>query len=541
MPHFPRETDRIYTVTNFVQQQPQNQVATEPSNSPRSPSPILSKLTQTPLSPSVYSRNTDGMSILPNDSVLSFSGPYEYGRAHNGGSAVILNSQSVRRHVIGTPSPNRPSSSRSSRDWKAWLSREVSGIETISQEEPTIHQQIGTTSVRHGHETIHTVHTSQTGSEDTTVIVRESFEAPTPRAQAGKTSVDATHSASSVATPSVKLNTSSKMSKNMDGHRTTRKAGSPPGTPVTEIESRDKSHDMDVSTPHTQRDCPTVTPGHESCTTASPLCTPGSAHMNDRFPFLSTGKRSSSHNSNLSRQSKSPTSSTGSSSKSQISASMPVIYSDFSAPANSSAMQHFAGTATRKVEIPQQSKENITPPSIGGHRRPHMSPLGLVSRPKSLQPLSSTALNRSANSVAQHTTHEKHEALSKHNSGPLQSPLARPRLRAIIRPLSPDKLSRRPRSAFDLRNTPSPRPASEVRRPALQSSRSIACELGAGPSLELGVCDAMMDPDERDGSVTPGQRMADRFLEERKISTVLERGVKKSTSKFVREDTPAFL
>lgn len=51
----------------------------------------------------------------------------------------------------------------------------------------------------------------------------------------------------------------------------------------------------------------------------------------------------------------------------------------------------------------------------------------------------------------------------------------------------------------------------------------------------------MGDANQREGSVTPGHRMAERFLKERKSATVLERGVRKSTGKFVREDTPAFL
>lgn len=46
---------------------------------------------------------------------------------------------------------------------------------------------------------------------------------------------------------------------------------------------------------------------------------------------------------------------------------------------------------------------------------------------------------------------------------------------------------------------------------------------------------------QRSGSVTPGQKMAERFLKERKSVAVLERGVRRGTGKIVREDTPAFL
>lgn len=64
----------------------------------------------------------------------------------------------------------------------------------------------------------------------------------------------------------------------------------------------------------------------------------------------------------------------------------------------------------------------------------------------------------------------------------------------------------------------------------------MSADIGAGT-----VCDGINENRQRDGSVTPGQRMADRFLKERKSATVLERGVRKSAGKVVREDTPAFL
>ncbi|KAF2622854.1 MFS general substrate transporter [Macroventuria anomochaeta] len=402
-PQFPRETDRLYTAVNFAQQQPPDQAnaTCEPPASPQSPTVQSSKAMQTPMSPSVYSRNTDGVSILPNDSVMSFNSSYEHERTHHGGSAVILTSQSVRSYVIGTPSPNRPHSTRSSRDWKAWLSHEVSGIETTSQEDITIQGQYATPSGRH----------KQT-------------------------------------------------------------------------------------------------------------------------------------NSSRSRLSKSPTSSVGSSLKSPKTTPGPkVIYSDISAPATSSTTANVPSTALRRAEIPQKSKENITPPSMDCHKRPNTSLLGLVSRPKSLQPLSSAILNRSSTNMTQYAVNVAEGGQSKRASSPAETVVARPSLRVTIRPLSPEKLSRRPRSAFDLRNTPSPRLASELRRPALHpktSSRLLAHRNGSISSVEASSHE-IGETDQRDGSATPGQRMAERFLKERKSATVLERGVRRSPGKFVREDTPAFL
>lgn len=129
----------------------------------------------------------------------------------------------------------------------------------------------------------------------------------------------------------------------------------------------------------------------------------------------------------------------------------------------------------------------------------------------------------------------------KRDLGSTEVSVSRPRLRTTIRPLSPVKLSLRPKSACDLRNTPSPRPASEVRRPALHlktSSRSIAYDQAATEATDSNT---VIGADEQQAGVTPGQRMAERFLKERKSATVLERGMRKSTGKFVRQDTPAFL
>ncbi|UPX10511.1 uncharacterized protein EKO05_0001167 [Ascochyta rabiei] len=554
-PHFPQETDRLFTVTNFAQRRASTQMC-EDSRSPsssKSPTAQPSNPMQTPLSPSVYSRNTDGMSILPNDSVMSFNSPYEPEYSHNGGSAVILTSQSVRSYIVGTPSPNRPSSTRSSRDWKAWLSHEVSGIETASQEKLTIHERYVSPSGRHTGNLAENVRTSHTGSEDTTVIARGSFDASTPRGEGGKLiigSPEAVQQIEEATSPeellSPTLSTIPVVMDRRDRHLDAQKDLTTVPTPSpAKLEQKLELSTTPTSILSVHRDNKTSTPNGQSSASLPALATHGSAHMNERFPFFNTGRRSSSNNSSLSQHTKSPTSSIGSSFKSlKMTPGPKVIYSDLSAPATGSTAHHVPNTAVRRTEG-LQSKENVTPPSMGGYKRPHISPIGLVPRPKSLQPLSSGLLNGSSTKMAQYNTDVADPGRSKLNSGLAVITIGRPRLRATIRPLSPEKLSRRPRSAFDLRNTPPPpRPASELHRPALRlkaSPRLIASVIEPKFDFENGEHQILSETEEREGSTTPGQRMAECFLKERKSTTVLERGVRKSTTKFLREDTPAFL
>ncbi|KAF3042581.1 hypothetical protein E8E11_002104 [Didymella keratinophila] len=535
-PQFPRETDRLSTMTNPPQQRPTDPVAaaTGQSSAPASPSVQLSKSMQTPLSPSVYSRNTDGVSIPPNDSVMSFNSHYDSDRTHQGGSAVILTSQSVRSYVIGTPSPKRPDSTRSSRDWKAWLSHEVSGIEAASQEDITILQQYATPSGKHKRVTTQTIRTSQTDSDDTTVIVRESLETLTPRAVPGN---------------SAALGTDAQVPQPFNSDNEPRLPGSVPENSCTIVDgSKNSSSDRSPlgdrlpsapqSTPIAYKERSSSTPSKSSTSTQLPLGMPTSARMNERFPFLITGRCSSSNNSSRSHLSKSPTSSVGSSSKTTKTPSEPqTVYSTEFLPAPTSGCANVHGSVVRTTRSTWESKENITPPTNAGVRRPNISPLGVGERLKSLQPLSLAALNQNLNNVAPPSSRMANASPSKRAASPVETVVARPSLRVTIRPRSPEKLSRRPRSAFDLRHTPSPRPASELRRPALQ--HEVAKDQSTPDMKTQG--DGLPDVDLREGSVTPGQRMAECFLKERKSGTVLERGIRKSTGKFVREDTPAFL
>lgn len=551
--HFPRETDRTYNVANFSQQDTSydtydkltQQVEAVRTDVPVSPPP---RPLMSPLSPSIYSRNTDGASILPNDSVMSFNGPGGFERHHNGGSAVILTSQSVRSYVVGTPSPRRPDSTRSSRDWQAWLSHEVSSMEFTSEEDLKIDECYVTPSGRHRRDVTQTFHAEQ---DDTTVILRPSCDIATPRAEPVTTNYEDSAGAAAVdcCLPDEERDTETPTSvafERSQSHPDTFKEISPGRTsPMhTQAEPR-KLSSRPGSTPTLTKEC--GTPGHASSASQPLLDTPRSSRMNERFPYINTGRRSSNNSAKSSRLSRSPPESVASSLKSTKGTPSPRIYSALSAPSTSQTSQRVPNAALKRSEFNNQSKENITPPSASGttsNRRPNITPLGQASRPTSLRPLSSATLNRSTTSMNHYASNVPNVEQTKHKSSAAATPL-RPRVRVTLRPVSPEKLSRRPKSAFDLRgaNSSLPRPASEIRRPALQlktSTSSLALSKEPSPGTEERVIDSILEDGERSGSVTPGQRMADRFLRERKSTGVLE-GRHRGGLKLVREDTPAFL
>jgi hypothetical protein len=584
-PQFPRETDRTYDVTNFAQHtyevpypSIEHNVRPRPGtptigerNSHRLPtSPKVSaspapRATMTPLSPSIYSRNTDGVSILPNDSVMSFGGGSELERAHNGGSAVILTSQSVRSYVIGTPSPQRPGSTRTSRDWRAWLSHEVSSIELTSQEDLRIHEQYATPSRIHRHDSIRTSHTDH---DDTTVVLRESCDITTPRPDVEPSvATDALHVAKAqdahgppgqlINRPGIVVQRSERPTSHIDAAEESSYSHPPISEDSGDAALR-KATPLLGSAPLLSRQRAPSTPRSNASASQSVLGTPRSSQMNERFPFIDTGRHSSS-NSLSSRHSRSPTDSIASakSLKSPKSTPGPRAHSNVSAPATNETSQRIPVTALKRSDAQLKRKENVTPSSLRGKAKANASPLGVSIRPVSQQPLSSSTLNRSTPQAAQSIAKAPETDHSRQQSSPAATPL-RPRIRATMRPISPEKLTRRPRSAFDLRgangvgrpnvvalNTPSPRPGSELRRPALHvktSSSSLAASKEPSPETVDRVIDSVLDV-QRSGSITPGQRMADRFLKERKSTTALEgsAGKLRGGLKLVREDTPAFL
>jgi hypothetical protein len=524
---------------------------TDTPGSSETPCSLPPRAIMSPLSPSVYSRNTDGISILPNDSVMSFRGIEGLERHHDGGSALILTSQSVRSYVVGTPSPRRPDSACSSRDWKAWLSHEVSSMEFTSQECLKIDEQYLTPTREHRREATRTSHTEQ---DDTTVILRPSCDTTAPVADQATPKVSATEvvgAKEAFIAPIEHRNstpTGTPVLEKSRSHTDTFKEVTPDNMPPHIEQTIPKRPKRPGSTPLLSKQRPPLTPSHTSPTSQPPVDTPRSAFMNDRFPFIDTGRRSSSNSARSSRASRSPPDSIASSRKSTKATPIPKIYSDLYVPPTHQTAQRMCSSVLTKHDSYHASKENLTSPAmmgIKGNPRQSSSPRGASARARSLQPLSSMALNRSTPNIAQYTSNIPELKYPKHISSPVASP-PRPRIRAILCPASPEKLARRPKSAFDLRGatTPLPRPDSELRRPALHLkplTSSFASSREPSPGAEERVIDSILEEGERSGSVTPGQRMADRFLRERKSTGVLESGKVRGGLRLVREDTPAFL
>ncbi|KAF2787701.1 hypothetical protein K505DRAFT_411291 [Melanomma pulvis-pyrius CBS 109.77] len=592
-PVFPRSVNRTFAVANIAQKtvshQPSTeQIAVEESDqietqtineekrfnsipvSPKSPRP---RPLFSPLSPSVYSRNTDGVSILPNDSVMSFDGAND-----EGGSAVIITSHAIKSYVIGTPSPHRDThSARSSRDWKAWLSHEVSELENLAQEDFTIHGRYATPGGHHREFT-------QIEDEDTAVAVRESVETPTPRQNI------------------VEAETDTQMVKRHAEEPTMPVVGPP--EPVVVRRSSEESHTPRTITPRPdpsprpRKERKPSIPSTRSSLTRAKVDNQSMERMNDRFPFIDTGRRSSSNSARLSRISR-HTPDSGSSSVNSKKTPSPKVYSDFSAPSTNRTSKHEPNVRSKRSEEinsdKENKKENVTQSLYGralgvpGHGSTQSLP---ITKPKFLQPLTSLSSNRIPSGLAQYTTTATEgDAISKRNPIATMIP-PRPRLRAQIRPISPGKLTTRPRSAFDLRgfNTPPvtsrlsnvPGPGSDsprkreryatgdgasmqnriiasrgldndslhialeprwavsgapsapssleqhLRRPALHvkhSSSTLALNKEPSPgSEERGIDRVLGDEDRsgresRGGSVTPGQRLAERFLRERSVGS----------------------
>lgn len=161
-PFFPKSAKRAYTVTKLarsISRKPS--VKRSPSfkqSGSRAQTPALQKGSKngpwllpggvaSPLSPSVYSQASDEQSVKPNDSAVSLV-ESETGET---GTAVIITSHPVKSYVIGAPY-SKPRivnhSARSSKDWKDWLSREVSELEHPQQEDLAINGRYANTGYR---------------------------------------------------------------------------------------------------------------------------------------------------------------------------------------------------------------------------------------------------------------------------------------------------------------------------------------------------------------------------------------------------------
>lgn len=564
-PQLPRETDRAYNVASFKQHTDSCFIASE--TMPRKAKATVAKHQSdqdtprhhailSPMSPSVYSRNTDGMSILPNDSVMSLDTPGVLDHSHNAGSAVILTSQSVRSYVIGTPSPRRPDSTRTSRDWKAWLSHEISSMESSSQEDLTIHENFTTPSGKHRREILRTSHTEQDG--DTTVILRESCEITTPRPVANTETTGST--TGSASQERVQIDPGEELAspdsdplvlERTTSHSDTFKEVSPAHTPTdigptqayissTRPESTPLSgiaHVQSASSRHSRLSQP-------------PTDTPRCSMMNERFPYIETGRSSSSNSARSSRLAKSPPESVASDKSSKATPS-PRIYSDLTVPGSNRTSQRPSNIALKRSDAMHKRKENITPPALLANMQQPLLPLTLASRTKS-RPLSTTVINQRTPNHGQYISNHPENKHAKHDSSPAASS-SRPRIYATLRPVSTHDLSRRPKSAFDFRSprkygktnipTTSMHPTSELVCPALQlytRENSLENEV---IGIEEHIIDTISEshPLSRSGSVTPGQRMADHWLKQRKSTSALESSKMRGSMKLVREDTPAFL
>jgi len=577
---FPRETGRTYDVATFAQRTDdftkpavQDDKETAPGApgtagqfprrlpvSPRVSVSPASHTVMTPMSPSIYSRNTDGVSILPNDSVMSFGGPGEVEQPQDGGSAVVSTSRSIRSYVVGTPSPHRREPTRTSRDWRAWLSHEISGMELTSQEDLRIHDRYITPSKKVRQDSSHTSHTEH---EDTTVVLRGSLDVSTPRPHAE----DTNKHTESTFTPAEDL-------KRRDDHGA-RAATSDAERSSSHISTRDGNHtslrqigDTEKLIKHSQPESRSLsnrqhllsTPEGHASRLRPAFETPELPSRNDQFSFLDTGRRSGSNVLESATETNAP----GKSQSSPKSTPDPKATTNTSAPATNETTQRVPITTLKRSPA---RKENVTPPSLRSHKSSAISPLGLSTRPNSQQLLCTP--RRNSPSTNAHTL-ETPSAKKDTSSAEIVTPL-RPRIRATLRPMSPEKLARRPRSAFDLCGTNntgrptvidmdnySPLPGSELRRPALTlktSTSSLAMTREPHPETRVSVgrgIESVLGGESpgnggRDGNVTPGQRMADKFLRQRKSENALSPGGSAGKQSLrgglvlVREDTPAFL
>lgn len=553
-----------------------------PGNPLRSPKP---RQVFSPLSPSIYSRNTDGASILPNDSIMSLDATAaKSGRKGSiSGSAVIITSHSVKSYVIGTPTPHRGTeSARSSRDWKAWLSHEVSELGNLSTED---------ISIQYSTPTAHRREFTQISEEGSTVLMHElegcSVSTPAPPPLETPTNQDL----------SVEPVTAFKTS--------TEDIVCVPATMETEERTASPDQELPTAADIMRTSTPNL-PANFSRPRLpqSASASSSSSRMNERFPLIERGRRSAS-STNSARLSRHTPSVAGSQSSSLKATPSPRVYSDFSAP-SSIRIKHEGTKGPKRSGLSDydtsSQKENVTPEN--GSKSPERlsgSPsASSLGRPMSLQPLGPSSLNRLSSNLAQYTT-----SAENLNRSIASKPVPSPRVRLRIRPVSPAKLVMRPKSAFDLRNSnssstlnhfdfsggdspskvdrftyrasvpvkpsasqplsantlrmmlESPWDAREQRvTPSgtgrrlhfTQSSSALARNKEPSPGVESRIIDAVLGDEgddhftsPRGGNVTPGQRMADRFLRERNAGGGAVTPVLPSTEEHSGPGTPVFL
>jgi hypothetical protein len=424
-------------------------------------------------------------------------------------------------------------------------------MEFTSQEDLKIDEKYITPSRKHHKDGTRTSHTED---EDTTVILRPSGDTVIQQAdQSPSIAVDSVRQVEAEIGPANLIEqrrhtiANSPISGNLESHNVIYDQVCPIKLPVIK-HTRPLGPSRPESTPLMPKQRPPLRSGHVSSASQPTAQSPRSAFMNDRFPFIHTGRSSSNNSTKSSHLSRSPHDSVASSLKSTKATPSPRIYSDLSASLSKRPSLRVLAAAFKRDTGKHESKENTTPSSAGGDQnsvRPNNSPQVSTLRGQSLQSLCPAALNCSTTNTAQYTSNIPQIKHSKHpSSSNLTSP--RPQLSATVRPILSERLSRRPKSAFDLRgpNSTLPRSALELRRPALQlksSVNSLASSKEPSPGAETRVIDSILEESERSGSITPGQRMANRFLRERQSTGMMESPRHRGGLKLVREDTPAFL
>ncbi|USP74908.1 uncharacterized protein yc1106_02182 [Curvularia clavata] len=570
---FPRETDKTYDVTAFVRQtcvtpsdstksskksEPQGCRLIEEDSLNSQPSLEVPRSTymNMPMSPSIYSRNTDGISINTNDSATSFHRPGQSGQFHNAGSAVVLTSQSVRSYVVGTPSPRRQEVAHTSRDWRAWLAHEISSMELSSCEDLAINERYGKSSQGDRSDA---THVSSAENKDMMGFVQDYRDATT-------SPVDTNTSAAADVSPRVEDSGNASGSVN---NNTSMGAAFPeehnlflrtPNTGDVNASGQVHNHSQPGSAPLSIRPRQISTadihvPYHAGIDTPKHISRSGQGAS-----IAST--RCSSSNSLASRYSMSPANVMAPSKflKSPKSTPEGICCSSLSARSTNEISQHIAATTPLKSHDTQiRRKENLTPKSLYAHNQRTPSALSSLPRPRSHQLLNPSTSNRNSPNPDQSSVAATPGiASAKSPDSPTTTPL-RPRIRVLARPISPEKRAHRPKSAVNLQTTAnleSPNQitdfvtASSPPRPGLYVRDTTLYNTPSTSSLSLYREPSPARPDSTaftseyyTRSATPGHRMADEFLKQRnsKIACEERAGRRKGSKFLVREDTPAFL
>ncbi|EMD95326.1 hypothetical protein COCC4DRAFT_27516 [Bipolaris maydis ATCC 48331] len=520
---FPRETDKTYDVTTAVVQSQKSPSANtehiekaedhnytiveqsprQPQTTPKAVASPQPKVIMTPMSPSIYSRNTDGISIT------SFDGPSQLERSQNAGSAVILTSQSVRSYVVGTPSPKRQVAAHTSRDWRDWLSHEISGMELSSQEDFSITGQYNRLSKEEFPDFTHTQNNDmEIATSDTKTNDNVSHELKYP----GKSLRDRVGDDTGMDTTNPQHYNSFPKNSNIDDPRNIFDMG-------IAVNSHGGSNPLSQSASFVIKPYPVSTSeGHASYFTN--LGTPRQFSNDSHLTVVNT-VRCSSSDSLASRRSKSPTDSM-TALDSPKSPPRPVSRSSFPSPFSDDTLEPILITPLKIRRTQLREKENLTPQSFRSQKESIAPP-----QPKMQQPLIPTTPNHSPSRIGEQDTKPHGSSLDSSQLVPTSTPL-RPRIRIIARPISPEKLARRPKSAFDLRST-----NITARTPTVHITPPPASLPKPSP---LFTADSAR-------SDTAGHRMAEEFLRQRNSTTALggSGGKRRGGMVLVREDTPAFL